>query len=509
MDALIQLIATYSSKEIKALCDHMEVAHNAILEKKLLHFILRNREATHMQLATLLYGKANMLAYFGVKKRLNKKVMEFALLMEMEADETRTAWIKGWSILANRALRHNNSKLAAHFLKKCREEASRGGHNALLNEILFAEIKHAEKLDLPMEEAIARCEESELKLALRHQMELARVRLRNDLAFAKREGLDPDAKSITARINGHLKLRTNEIAEPDAVCTLTSMQRSIFLSTRDYSKSEFFILQMYSRLKVLNAGGSSHLQSEIEFHYMLAHAFYRSLKFEEGKFWLGQMGGLMNLCAYGAYNHKLKFLSLKAAIGSYPGNNEEAIATLESALAEKCTDENLSERINMMLNLAVYYFNAGKYRLSNAMIIKLPSDDTLLNIHGREWVLKKNMIHMVVQYELGNDDIAVTMLKRIKKNYAAMLKKPPYEMWITFLTCTAKMLANRNILKSQEFQQQIRSAPAAVKGRSNPDIHCITFFSWLISKISGRNFYEVVLESVNGAWTKVDGKQNK
>jgi hypothetical protein len=497
MDTLTDLITTLSPEEIEIFRRELDPINRQTLELKLFNAMLANADASNKDLSYCLYGAFKKEAYFGVRKRLNQKASEFIHALETEKDKTKAALVRSYLTLADRLLRFNKPSGAAQFLKKARTITIEKKNKELLDQILFTEVKNIEKFKSDADETILQWEENELKLRSKRRYEIVHARLRHELNKAKRAGVILDAAAITDSLYKEFKLTPEEAADPEIMRQLTSAARSAILSVKDYSKIEPFILRIYTRLEKRAAFTDNHISCQIEFLFMLVHAMYRNLKFAECKKWLAVMERQMDAHPTLSLLHQHRFISLKAEIEAYTGNNSAAIELLESTLKEKFAQEDESEYLNMKLNLAVCYFNADRWREANSILIQLPNDKALhVLTKGKEWILKKNMIQMIVQYELGHDDIAQSMLKLMQKNYNTMLRQPLYTLTGHFLKFTGRMVANRDVVDSPAFHQEVNAARRSwPKGKE--DIHAISFFCWLKCKMLGRKYYEVLIERVN------------
>ncbi len=496
MDTLTDLIATLSAEEIEYFRKELDPLNHQTLELKLFDAIRANPEAGNKELSHCLYGTYKKEAYFGVRKRLTQKTSGYIEILEKETDKTKTALLRSHITLADRLLRFNKPTGAAQLLKKARTIATEKKNTVLLDQILFTEVKNIERFKYPAEETILFWEENDAKLRKKRRLEIVYARLRNELNKAKRTGITLDADAIIDKLYKEFKLTPEEAADPEIMLQLTAAARSAILSVKDYSKIEPFILRIYTRLEKRAAFTDNHISCQIEFLFMLVHAMYRNLKFTDCKKWLAMMEKLMEAHPTFSLVHQQRFISLKAEIDAYTGNNSAAIELLESTLREKSAQQDESEYLNMKLNLAVCYFNADRWREANAVLIQLPDDKAIHILKGKEWILKKNMIQMIVQYELGHDDIAQNMLKVMQKNYNTMLRQPLYKLTGHFLKFTGRMVANRDVVDSPAFHDEVNMARRSwPKGKE--DIHAISFFCWLKCKMLGRKYYKVLIERVN------------
>jgi hypothetical protein len=174
----------------------------------------------------------------------------------------------------------------------------------------------------------------------------------------------------------------------------------------------------------------------------------------------------------------------------------DAIATTKDAWSDKQLRLPTNEKLNMQLNLAVYYFQSAEYKKANKTMMEIGhSDKWLEEKMGKEWRFKKNMIELIIQYELGNDDIALARIRTIEKQFSAFLTHPAYQRARLFLSFIKRMALHPDEVASPKFAKDVEEAQMGWPGHKE-DIQAITFFCWLKSKMVKRDYYEVLLETV-------------
>jgi tetratricopeptide (TPR) repeat protein len=402
----------------------------------------------------------------------------------------------GELLLALRALRFQKSGLALDYLRSAEKCARQTLQPNMLDQALFLAVKHADKLNQPASEAIERWEENAPKLQVFRKMEMTYSRVREEISIAKKAGITPNVERIIKDVFMELHIGTDQSNNPEFMLRLVQAGRSVYVSVKDYKKIHPFVEEIYLRLKKANAFGPTHVACELEFMFILAHCYYRNRKFSDALKVLSDMETCIKNNKGVAMAIESRFISLKAAILSATGKNKNAIQIVETALAEKLPARDPAEHLSMQLNLATYYFNAGRFKEANAMLHKMPTDYKLREIKGREFSLKKNMIEMIVQFELGKDDIAETINKRILKSYAIMWKSPLYALSYQYMKFVGEIIKDSSIVDSPQFHKRIHQA-LQNSTIENEDLQAIAFYCWIKSKMTHRDYYEVLLERLN------------
>ncbi len=496
MELIEQHLVTFSPKDFTDFKKQHESTSQSKLELRLFELLAEQSGESHEQLSSRLYGAPNLGGYYNVRKRLYKKIIQYIRSIEVIEDTTFNGLVLEYLILANRMIRYKNAAATLYYLKLAEKKARSNGQLAMLDQILFLMVKHADWLKLPLSPILEKWEKNAKALATFRKLEITLSRVRIALDESKLSGIPMDADKVIADVFAQFKITAKVETNPLFMLRLASIVRSAYISVKDYKRIEPFIEKSYNCLKKAGAFTEFHRHCEFEFTLMLAHTYYRNFKFKEAQALIGQMEILMQQDKSVAVGHLQRFISLRAGIASYSGDNISAIIQIEKALKGKVARLDPSEHQNMVLNLAVYYFNAKQFKESNNMLYQLPGDEELQSSKGGEWILKKNLIEMIVQYELGNKDIALSTLRRIKKVHARLMKQPLHYLTPAFLKFTAKLIADRHIVNNPSFLSEIQAVLKSAPDKRE-DIQAVSFLSWLKSKILHRDYHELLVERVN------------
>lgn len=497
MSLLHALIDTYNEKQLAALVNLIELTGTKN-DLKLLKFILEFPNAGNEELCEKLYGDKNMKAFYSARQRLQQKVYDFASVCELEDDSTRSAAIRNMENIASRLLRYNKSDEAAELFSKAGTEAKKYRHLGLLDQVLFRQAKYSQKLNLDVPLSIRNWKSNSIDLEKKREVEILRVTLKNEVSVSKDTGDPREADAMIDRIFSAIEITQEQLKDPYFVLELTAMSRDAFLSEKKYKLIEPYVVRMYTRLLEIDAFDKTTIACEIEFVLMIAHAQYRNLKFRECEERLKFVDSISTKDISEALAHMPKIMALRAGICFYTDKLQQSIAQLEAALQDKAVLADKKEYYNIMVNLSVNYFAAKRYRDANAMMVALPRDSALRSLMGKEWLMKKDMIYMLIQYHLGNDDIALTFLTRSEETFAELFDKPIYKLSGKFLELIEKIFKDRNVIKDAKFIREVHDARKSWP-KDQQDLHAITFYCWLKALLVGKDYYEVLVEKVNGA----------
>jgi len=445
-----------------------------------------------------MYSGEMMNAYHSVRKRLLRQLHRFLVIKRMESDSTESAAIMGLINVAGFYMERNAFELAASMLQLAHEKADKTSRFDLLDNIYYLQIQYAQELGLDVQEVSSQWRINKKQSQMAEKISIAHAMVRRKLHEARLSGKVLNIEEMTHEIFIDFELEEEAQHNVSFMYGICSMIRSAIISSKNYVHFASFVARQYNRLKTSDAFSRSSPLMVLGFRYMVAHAFYRNRKWKEANAMLVEMQESLGTGKGGYINHFFpKYILLKAAVQSYTGDNMGAAIALENGLAAKGIRLSLADKLNMQINLAVYYFQSELFGKASAALLKLNHSDAWIEKKmGKEWRLKKNMIEVIVQYELGNVEWALTKIKSMEKHFSAFLEQPLYQRAGIFMGFIRKLIQEPTEISKSEFSRTVDEANLALPG-DREDIQAITFFCWLKSKMIRRPYYEVLLEAVN------------
>ncbi len=497
MDFLEQTITHLGSEDRADFKIFLQKQKEVRKDLKLFELLSSDIEMKPRELVAKLYSPINMNAYHSLRKRLMKQLFEFIVLRRLEEDVTEVSSVMGMISMSQFMIEKNAYEAAAYFIKKAEHVSIKNSSYDLLDNIYNIQIAHADTLKTNLDEVIQKWQTNTEKYQARQRLNIAYAIIRNQLADARKEGTTLDPEEIIESVFRDFDISVNEANNPAFMHRLVAMTRSAIVSTKDYHRLEHFIVRIYKRMKKVNAFQKGDQEYELGFLYMIAHVYYRNRKFADATLWLDNMRELLPSRSFKQSSYYPKYIALMAAVASYSGHNKQAIDIMKEAWSDSKLRLPISEKLNMQLNLAVYYFQSAEYKKANKTIIEIShSDKWLEEKMGKEWRFKKNMIELIIQYELGNEDIALSRIRTIEKYFTGFLAHPAYQRAKFFIRFIKRLINNPDEVSTEKFAKDIEEAHMGWPGYKE-DIQAITFFCWLKSKMLKRDYYEVLIETIS------------
>ncbi|MFZ5553189.1 MAG: hypothetical protein ACOZCO_08750 [Bacteroidota bacterium] len=446
-------------------------------------------------------GKHEADAYHALRKRLAEQLADFIVLKNIEEDVSGRGKITGMISLCRYLFNVEMPDTAWKYLRKAEHLAEEVSNHELLISIylLMAEQSHL-NAELSLKQLEAKIAISRRQLEEEGKLTLATAVIRKKLEETKHSVKLSEFPGFVEQTLTRFGLSDAILENPAHLYRLLEIVRSTYLALRNLKNFEPFMMEQFLKYeKNIKPEKQNHFY-HLQMLYMVAHVLYRTRKFSQSKKYLTEMHRSLS-----KYNKQFsghfypKYISLISSIESLSGKNDIAIQLHEEFLKQRKFRINTSDELNMQLNLAFFYFNAGEYKKANRIFVNMDhSDNWYEKKMGKEWVIRKELIRVTVQYELGHEDISLSILKNLKKEYSELLRHPQYAKAANFMNFIELFINDPYALSFKEFRKKAEKDLFDVPVEAE-ESKAIAFYCWLKSKLTGKNYYETLLEEVKAS----------
>ena len=214
--------------------------------------------------------------------------------------------------------------------------------------------------------------------------------------------------------------------------------------------------------------------------------------------YLQQMNDLMLSKRHKHYaSFRLKYHLLLSLNYNYSNRSEEAIALLEPFIVARHPD--FESLLDIYLSLITYYFQQGELNKAKHIFSKFyHTDNWYTQKAGKEWVIKKNLIEILLHLELENIDLVESKLLSFKRLYYPYLRDIQQERVITFLKLIEDYYKNPEAVTTKTFKDKVETSFVWIDAKRE-DIFVMSFYAWLRSKMEQTSIYETTLALVHKA----------
>jgi len=445
-----------------------------------------------------LYKKKGDPAYHTLRKRLSQKLIDFIVLKRMEVDKTSTGAIMGIISLAEHFIDQGLVEQGWYYLNKAEERAEEGEYFDLLNRIYLNKIEQFNQASgEDLNEIIRKKQRSKKLQDEDERVVIACSLIKNELRKTIMEGRDVNFDDVTSLILTSYDLNDAVIERPRVLFNILTISRSVILAKKDFHSFEPYIIEKYQEVLRREGFRRKDLFYELSILYMIAHVLYRNRKFEEAKHYLNT---LTDKSSTPGSKHFRQFYArsvmLMAAILSYSGELKEAIEVLQTAINNYPESFTTSDLAKLKLNLAIYYFQDGDISKAIRVNREIGKTDRWYEKHmGKEWVFKKSLMEIIAQIEIGNSEIALNMIRAFERRYKDMYSHPLYVRAKAFVELIRKMIQDPFNFRNEDFLRTIENQLVVVP-EEQEDLQAMAFYAWIKAKVSKKEYYEVLLETV-------------
>jgi tetratricopeptide (TPR) repeat protein len=268
-------------------------------------------------------------------------------------------------------------------------------------------------------------------------------------------------------------------------------------ATNDYLKIEPFLLKTYEVIQT-HINKEKQLYYNIQVLYLIAYTLFRNKKFDTSLEFLERMHDLMQLKQGKYYSSlKLKYNLLLALNLNFLNQQNKAIKILEPFLIVKHPD--IESLLDIYLSLVMFNIQKGDFKKARQIFSKFyHTDKWYISKAGKEWVIKKNLIEILLHIELKNIDLVESRLLSFKRNYYNFLKEVRQQRAITYLNLVNDYYKTPEKAASKAFKNKVETSFEWVSGQQE-DIFVMSFYAWLKSKMDNENLYKTTLNLVKKA----------
>jgi len=498
MDHLKQIIHVLSDEEVREFRTfiHRQKRKPGRKDLKLFDLLLQEKTYSATDFCKLL-DTPNKVAYYAIRKRLQHHLSDFLVLKRKDEDTTSLSPIMGLISTARYLFDKKANDLAWLYLKKAEKLAERTQQLHLLNGIYMIQIEwftYDDNADIDVA-AINRKRHQNRK----HIDEEERIIIAN--SFIKQELRQQRSKGQILDINRTMRaiIKNYDLGEvwdsrPKLLYMLLSITRNLFVARRERLNLVSFVIERYELLKAEGRFGEYNHLYKIQILYVLCHLLYRNFRYETALKYLDEFHeSILLYPKVFSRNFLPKYLLLKSVVLSLTNRNDEAIQLLQEGLGRKQTSFASADALNFRINLAIFHIYAQQYQLANQTLMDIQhSDNWCMKRMGKDWVMKKNMVELLIQYHFEHTDIALNRVRALERQLQhtkdGLMKR------LLVIVKLVKQLITSELDKKSLSDTLNKHFPSPADSLQN--IQILNFYSWLKAAIEDQDFYLVLLKEV-------------
>ncbi|WP_430816138.1 hypothetical protein [Carboxylicivirga sp. RSCT41] len=499
MDALVEIIKTFSAGEASEFTTFINRLKRKQNRKDLELFWLLYREDTldKQSLLKRLYSDGNKVAYHALRKKLLRHVTDYIFSKQLREDYTSETQVSAYVGLARYLSEHNIDTLAWKYLRKAEQMAVKTEQYAMANQIA------RQQLDMPLHqlkqdiEPVLQRKKNYLQLAIEDdRADTAYKIIHYHLQQSKRDVEATDVQSVIEQILSEYELTGAVSRRPSMVYRLMSIARSAVKSSKSYYGFEPLLLQYYKGVELGDEPSDNDQLYMARLQYMIAHTLFRNKKFKQAHDYIYLLREQLRIVSKTEYTRLLpRFTQLYCALRFFSGHINEAIRMVDAAFMQKLRLKP-EEVLNLKLNKAIYHFYNEDHKVALQELLPVEhSNAWCAKVAGIEWVVKKELLELFIQYELGNYDIASNKIRAMQRHKYSSGKLPQMERVLVFLNLINQIVDDPAVAQTRQFYDLVEGSFDWIPIEQE-DLHASVYYAWMKSKIVDQKPYKVLLDLI-------------
>ena len=496
MTSLNDIISALSPEERQRFILYLEKKNKRSDTKNIQLFkLLIKNELTSEAIYKTLYSNQNKNAYHALRKRLFSSIVDFVANINLQEENSTDMQIIKYILASRTFLLQKQYNTAYKLLDKAETLAEAHQLLPLLNEIYHTKIEYAYTLpQIDLEDLISKFNNNLKYLQTEEQLNIVYAKIRQALSKITYQGEVIDFQELLNQTLDEHQISLHDSMSFKSLYQLMSIASISALVTKDYLRIEPFIINTYHSL-THHKQKDKQLYYHIQVLYMIANTLFRNKKFEASLSYLELMHNEMLKKRKKYFStFKPKYDLVYALNLNYSGKRLEAIDYLKQIVSKKHND--LEASLDIHLSLVTFYFQGNQFKDAYKIFSKFyHTDHWYIEKAGQEWIIKKNLIEILLHLELGHIDLFESRLKSFKRSYAKYLKNIKQDRVLVYLNLVETYYKNPETITSEAFLERVENSFEWIEAKKE-DIFVMSFFAWLKSKMERSDLYATTLDLV-------------
>jgi len=432
-----------------------------------------------------IYGKPAKNAYHALSKRLQDALIDFVASKSFDGEASEELEILKLLLASRIFFECSQYRVAFKTLKRAEKNALELDLYGILNEIYYTKIQYLHLDDSLVLQEVIEVSNTNMKFFQKeHQLNMVYASIKEGLKNTKNKTINDIVSE--AFLNFDVKMDSSLTYK--SLYQLMSITSTVAKEKSNYYDIVPFMVEAYDVLHRKKNTADKHLFYHIHILEMMATNSFRNKEFNVSMKFINQMELEMQKREGKYYKVFVdRLVVLKALNYNFTGMHTNAIALLQ---------QSTGDSLDAKLVLIMCQFQQGNCSEAYTVFKKLNhSDAWYLKKKGRIWVLKKNILEILILIELDKLDLVLMRLQSFKRKFEKQLVEMGEKRALNFIKVVRYYYENPKDVTSATFKEKVESSFDWV-GPKKEDIFVMSFYAWLKAKMEQRNLYDITLELV-------------
>ncbi len=493
MNTISSIIHTLSDEEKRSFVSLLRQKNKRNDTKNIMLFKLLDTTTPPQDLDIQIYGKRAKGAYHALSKRLHDTLIDFIASKSFEGETSEEMEILKLLIASRIFFEQKRPKIAGKTLQKAEQKAKAYGLFSILHEIYYTKIQYAHlDTNLSLETLLTDFKNNKASLQQEENLNLFYATVQHELMQQKKDVV-PIIRDTLSRfgisITRDLTFRS--------LCKILEITNKTAHIARDYHTILPFVEEAYTQIDSKKDLIDKHSFYHIQILYYVANSYFRNKNFKSSLEYLSAMRHQMEKHQQKYYKRFFPQYTLLQTLNlNYTGKAEHAVVILETFDDETYKDQ-LAYLLDLKLSLIVFYFQQLRFKDALRVLNNFyHSDRWYTEKAGIIWVIKKNLIEILLHIELDHIDLVESRVNSFRKKHGTYLKDHNETRIQEFLKLIVAYYRNPKIATTEAFKDKIQNS-LKTSTLAQEDIFEMSFYAWIKSKANKTDLYETTLGLVS------------
>jgi hypothetical protein len=433
----------------------------------------------------LLYGKPARNSFHALCKRLQDNLIDFVASQSFAGETSEELEILKLLLASRIFFEKKAFNLAFKILEKAEKLAIPLDLYSILNEIYQTKIQYAHLHKNWALDEIIRASELNMgsfrqELHLNQSYAVIKSRLKN--------GDNGSIKDIVENAFSEFQIEINQSLTYKSLFQLMELTIATAKMENDFHTITPFILELYELVNEKSNLKDKHRYYHLNILNLLAITQFRNKNFTASMKFTAEMEVEMQKDKNKYRNFfQEKLVTMKALNHNFIGEADKAISLLK---------EFKNDSLNVKLLTSMCLFQQHNFSEAYQIVKDFNHSDIWYEKKmGWVWVIKKNLVEILLLTELDKLDLVLSRLNRFKRKFSKQLQERGEKRVLIFVDLISKYYDRPEQVTTPEFKNEVEDSFQWL-GKEQEDVFVMSFFAWLKSKMEKRDIYEVTLELV-------------
>lgn len=457
--------------------------------KNIALFDLLKKGVNTKEIDTILYGKPNRNAYHALSKRLQDTLIDFIATRSFETETSDDMQVLKYILTSRILYEQNQIKPAKSLLYKATQHAQELELYAALTECFHTQIQFSHlHPETDLHALTEQAQENLRKYVQQEQLNMACAQIKRTLVFSEqllKNGIQKTVEEILSQF--HIKI--DETFTFKSLYQLLEVLNSAAHLDHNFRDALPFISGTYKYIRQKGAIKDRQRFYHIQVLYFMANAHFRVRDFEQATTYLTLMENEFK-ADKGRWESRFRenHILIHSFILNYTGSNRLAVTTIKS---HKNLLKNQKISPDTTLALMVFLAQQQSYKEALTTLNTLQHTDHWYEEHfGTDWIIKKELLTLIIYYELEYIDLTHSLLRSFKRKHKSIIAtENRLEAFLKVFTTIAN---DPNCLEDKRFRESVKKQ-FTTSSLKDEDIFMLSFFAWIKATLSKTPLYETTL----------------